>query len=150
MLIFLEEHWAWNRLNVSSEFFRGLHQQLVNLALPNSIVRTNVVYIAFQQVALINPLRILLPVDRKDLFLVGIQGSSEWKFGPVFKKESYLNITKLFLVLHFLVGLLALSVDELPNVIDLDFVFLIAEAEHQGVEDVGFACAVGPNDGGEG
>jgi hypothetical protein len=40
--------------------------------------------------------------------------------------------------------------DELSNIEVGEFAFLIAEAEHECVEDVGLASAVGSHDGGEG
>jgi hypothetical protein len=60
-----------------------------------------------------------------------------------------LNLTKLLSLHHLIVGLFAVSLDKLPQIVEVDLASLITEAEHECVENVGLSCAVRANDGGE-
>lgn len=104
--------------------------------MPNGVIGSNVVEIASREIVLIHSLRILLSINGELLFFIGVESAFEGEFLSTSHYEMRLHLAIFPLLRHFAVGLVSVSVDELANIVKSDLATLVAEAEHERVQDV--------------
>jgi hypothetical protein len=149
ILVFFEESRTRHTFDEGCQLFGTFKEQLVDFALPDGEVGCDEVDVLEHQVVFVLLLRKLFPIQLKNLALISEQSAAERQLVAVLEDEGSLNFAVLVLLGHLLVCLDPLPGNELAEVEEGQLAFLIAEAEHQGIQDVGLPRSVGAHDGGE-
>lgn len=134
---------------MSCELLGCLQEQLIDLALPNCIVRSEIVEVASHQEMFIHSLRVLLSVDAELLPFGRVQHSPERELLSSFHNEPRFNEAGLTALRHFGISFLSIPLDKLAQIVEADFASLVAQAEHERIHDIRFACPIRANYRGE-
>lgn len=117
--------------------------------MPDSVVGCHKVEVAPHQEVLVHALTVLLAVYGELLLFVGVQPPPEGELPTALHYKLRFDFAELLPLGHLVVGLLAITLDELTQIVEADLTALIAEAKHESIEYVGLAGSIRANNGGE-